>query len=149
MRISAILLVLAFLLAEGVALIPGPCCLNALLGPQGGNPVACSHHSQARSSGCCDAGEPASPPCCCSERQDASPAMDGAKAPCQCRFQGTPETDKSLDSGVEVTGLQPVGVVSTLFLEIPDSPDPEDSMIREGTGPPAPSLTLTLQVLLL
>jgi hypothetical protein len=75
--------------------------------------------------------------------------MDGAPVSCQCRFHAAPEADKNIDSDVEVTGLWPVGVVSTPFLEIPDFPDPESPRIREGTGPPGPSLPLTPQVLLL
>ncbi|MHC4599366.1 MAG: hypothetical protein ACYS47_10210 [Planctomycetota bacterium] len=149
MRTLAFILVLAFLLAEGVAFLPGPCCLNALVNPGGEEPVVCSHGPGAHPEGCCAPAEPASPPCCCRDKGDSVPALNAAPPDCRCRFHAVPGSDKEVDSDVEPTGLRPVGIVSAPFLEIRDSLDLEGPDIREGTGPPGPPLRLALQVLLL
>jgi hypothetical protein len=149
MRTFAFILVAAFLLAEGIAFLPGPCCLNALAVSRGDEPVPCSHRSGARPEGCCAPDESAASPACCSDKADSPAAVNAAPPSCRCRFYRAPESDKSVDGDDGATEPRPIGVVSKALFEIPVSPDLEAPWIREGTGPPGPSLSLILRVLLL
>ena len=149
MRISAILLVLAFLLAEGVALIPGPCCLNALLGSQGDDPVACSHGSGAHPEGCCGTAELVTAPCCCSQGRGPSPAMKEAPPSCRCRFQESPDTDKDVESVWDDVRFLSAGILPEAPRPTPPSADPRSPEGKTGADPPdRPLLLLHLSLLL-
>ena len=150
MRLYAFTLIAVFVLAEGLALLAGPCCINGMLG-LGENPgETCPHHAEARPGNCCVSPEPErNEGSCCQGGSGEGAALERAPDSCNCSFEGIPRADKSLTPGGGEWALQVSTTLSSIPDDIPESFEDSRPEIRESTGPPRIPFSILNAALLL
>jgi hypothetical protein len=150
MRLVAYMLVLAFSLAEGVAMIPGPCCLSALFGPEAGANAECPHCStKAPEEGCCQRDGSETRSCCSEERGGSTREIEGTPSSCGCKYQNAGHNDKTLDSGWDETSIQLLQTVSLQPEKFPANVSPQRYEIHGSAETPPIPIPIILGSLLL